>query len=351
MRGRPKSYTEAKMDEIRPAPERIWLQPGCGDQGYGFDATWHWEPIGEADIEEVEYVRADIQRSTPEQEPVGYGPASLGNDLQNMRDRKIRMEQIGITANRVYEDDTMLFTHPPTVEQEPVGRLIFEAQTGLYAHSRFPRYTHGMDAVIPACDKVVPVYLSPQRESGGQEAGSRDPDAMCHASHWKMLLTTYDSLTICPYDAAKVESARQQGSEGPPWPVWIGTSPSAEPQRASGERDLLRRLVSAYETEPYPQAGGNPIGELVSEARVFLSSPTLEPTERDWEASYDDLGRSFLELGAVVLEVCGDIEALPEDETGTNESDVALSTALHKLKSAIEKAGELPPRRYLQRKK
>ena len=53
------------MAERTEAPERIWLQPGCGDQGYGFNASWHWEPIGEADIEEVEYVRVDLQRPTP----------------------------------------------------------------------------------------------------------------------------------------------------------------------------------------------------------------------------------------------------------------------------------------------
>lgn len=48
------------MNDIKEkAPERIWLQPGCGDDGYGLNATWHSEPIGEPEIEEVEYVRVD----------------------------------------------------------------------------------------------------------------------------------------------------------------------------------------------------------------------------------------------------------------------------------------------------
>ena len=53
------------MPEIKQAPDRIWLQPAPNTGDYRFDATWHWEPIGEPDMEEVEYVRADLQRPTP----------------------------------------------------------------------------------------------------------------------------------------------------------------------------------------------------------------------------------------------------------------------------------------------
>ena len=40
-------------------PPRVWLQIGAGMDGYGLNATWHSEPIGEPDLEEVEYVRVD----------------------------------------------------------------------------------------------------------------------------------------------------------------------------------------------------------------------------------------------------------------------------------------------------
>ena len=61
---------------------------------------------------------------------------------------------------------------------------------------------------------------------------------------------------------------------------------------------------------------------------------------RDWEASYDDLGISFLGLGAVVLEVCNLIKGHPEDEL--------LSDIMHRLEAATSKASELPERRYLE---
>ena len=43
------------MPEIKLAPDRIWLQPAPNTGDYRFDATWHWEPIGEPDMEEVAY--------------------------------------------------------------------------------------------------------------------------------------------------------------------------------------------------------------------------------------------------------------------------------------------------------
>ena len=163
----------------------------------------------------------------------------------------------------------------PQAGGNPIGELVAEARNLLTSQPTEP--TKAVRTVT--VEKCINCDTAIRHEPPEQEPVAREPDAMAHATHWKLLLDTYDSLTICPYDAAKVESARQQGSEGPPWPVWIGTSPSAEPQRASGERDLLRRLVSAYETEPYPQAGGNPIGELVTEARNLLTSQPTEPTK------------------------------------------------------------------------
>jgi len=62
----PKPQDERDSEEPKPsegeeAPDRIWLQIGAGMDGYGLNATWHSEPIGEPDMEEVEYVRADLR--------------------------------------------------------------------------------------------------------------------------------------------------------------------------------------------------------------------------------------------------------------------------------------------------
>jgi len=38
-------------------PVRIWMQR---DGATRWDWTWHWEEIGEPDIEEVEFIRADV---------------------------------------------------------------------------------------------------------------------------------------------------------------------------------------------------------------------------------------------------------------------------------------------------
>jgi hypothetical protein len=48
------------MKARETAPERIWLQCISPNR---FDWTWHSEPIGEDELEEVEYVRADLHRS------------------------------------------------------------------------------------------------------------------------------------------------------------------------------------------------------------------------------------------------------------------------------------------------
>jgi hypothetical protein len=45
------------MKARETAPERIWLQCISPNR---FDWTWHSEPIGEDELEEVEYVRADL---------------------------------------------------------------------------------------------------------------------------------------------------------------------------------------------------------------------------------------------------------------------------------------------------
>ena len=137
------------------------------------------------------------------------------------------------------------------------------------------------------------------------EPVGREPDAMVHATHWKLLLDDSGDLTVHSYNAARVESARQQGREGPPWPVWIGTHPpTVEPTESQGERD------------------------------------------RDWEASYDDLGESFLSLGAEVMAASEMITSTKGERTAA-ELDSLLADICHKLDMAIEKAGELPPRRYL----
>ena len=64
---------------------------------------------------------------------------------------------------------------------------------------------------------------------------------------------------------------------------------------------------------------------------------------RDWEASYDDLGKSFLNLGSIVIEVCANIRAEGEDV----EPETVLSHVLIRLEGALEQAQKLAPRRYL----
>lgn len=68
-----------------------------------------------------------------------------------------------------------------------------------------------------------------------------------------------------------------------------------------------------------------------------------EKRERDWEAAYDDLGKSFLELGNVIIEVCATIGAEGEDL----EPDEVLKHVLQRLEEALEKAQEPSPRKYL----
>ncbi len=42
-------------------------------------------------------------------------------------------------------------------EREPVGRLYYEATTG-GRYSTLPHYAHGMDSILPACHKIIPLY-------------------------------------------------------------------------------------------------------------------------------------------------------------------------------------------------
>lgn len=50
----------------------------------------------------------------------------------------------------------------------------------------------------------------------------REPDAMCHATHWRRHLDEWSGeLTVRPYDPEKCKG------DGPPWPVWIGSPPSS----------------------------------------------------------------------------------------------------------------------------
>jgi hypothetical protein len=80
-----------------------------------------------------------------------------------------------------------------------------------------------------------------------------------------------------PEDAYRLENDPSTEEHGVTvWPtkseyhtVAVYLRPSSDPARG-----ILRRLIQAYETEPYPQAGGDPIGELVSEARKILTPPT-----------------------------------------------------------------------------
>jgi len=69
------------MDNQQP-PDRIWLQIGAGMDGYGINATWHSEPIGEPDLEEVEYVRVGLATDSTETLKAILRDVLLGRDCQ-----------------------------------------------------------------------------------------------------------------------------------------------------------------------------------------------------------------------------------------------------------------------------
>lgn len=83
-------------------------------------------------------------------------------------------------------------------------------------------------------DKLGPVVALYSKPVGGAPESEREPDAMCHATHWKRHLHEWSGeLTLHPYDPEKVAS----NPDGPPWPVWIGVARRAsEPTAEAVER-------------------------------------------------------------------------------------------------------------------
>jgi hypothetical protein len=72
------------------------------------------------------------------------------------------------------------------------------------------------DAVAYIADRILALLSAPEPA----ETAPREPDAMCHASHWRRDLDEWcGQLTVRPYDPEKCSG------EGPPWPVWIGAAP------------------------------------------------------------------------------------------------------------------------------
>jgi len=63
------SQNETSKDVGRgvTAPGRIWLQPDGQAHDIG-EWTWCWHEVGESEIPDVEYVRADLAAATLDQE-------------------------------------------------------------------------------------------------------------------------------------------------------------------------------------------------------------------------------------------------------------------------------------------
>ena len=77
-----------------------------------------------------------------------------------------------------------------------------------------------------------------------------EPDAMCHATHWRRHLDEWDrELTIRAFDPEKCKVG-----SGPPWPVWIGTPPTRpESGTDSGVVEALkdaREIAAGYAEAP-----------------------------------------------------------------------------------------------------
>lgn len=76
------------------------------------------------------------------------------------------------------------------------------------------------------------------------EPTERVPDAMVHSTHWRRHLNEWNKeLTVKQYDAEKVAQAREQGRDGPPWPVWIGSPPPQSPDRDRRAMELYHDLL------------------------------------------------------------------------------------------------------------
>ncbi|MEX1185296.1 MAG: hypothetical protein WEA80_01740 [Gemmatimonadaceae bacterium] len=99
------------------APERIWLQPTTVPYDRGGEWTWCWHEIGEGDIPDVEYVRADrapvgatreepCHNCTPEEREHGNCPcvqrevgkwlesltSATGGEIDHERDREVAIK-------------------------------------------------------------------------------------------------------------------------------------------------------------------------------------------------------------------------------------------------------------------
>ena len=83
-------------------PDRIWLQIGAGMDG---GATWHSEPIGEPDLEEVEYVRSPMRCHHGHESPAGLWNCPVCTDpiLDAVRKAQLVEEKFGTEGYTVMD--------------------------------------------------------------------------------------------------------------------------------------------------------------------------------------------------------------------------------------------------------
>jgi len=148
------------MSDYEKAPDRIWLQHYGRDYRDGW--SWCWHEIGEAELDETEYVRADLQPS----EPVADGGLldAIRHWLEKYGDRTDKtIGEIG--AERLLRG--CLYLNPPS--REPEG-MTHATRWDLHLADEHGDIT--VRKFDPAKDKAIPVWI------GAAPPESREREAM-----------------------------------------------------------------------------------------------------------------------------------------------------------------------------
>ena len=134
-------------------------------------------------------------------------------------------------------------------------------------------------------------------------------------------------------------------------------APSGEPEKIEMAiaLDEANRVYRAGEPHEFKgrqdrdcEVCGRPDRAIVHTAPPPPEGDGVDKRERDWEASYDDLGMSFLALGNIVIEVCASIRARPEGfETEDDVPDQLLAHVPQRLEDGLSEAEKPSPRKYL----